>query len=123
MHSPLVGDLRDIIENADVGRLKDLLAGERAKALLQQTYGGSDEGLDACGLFSGTLPLLHAAKQPRGPRRADRRGYLFHGSESFSIIYKALQVIVFRPHVVDECEDDETTLPIGIAPCLARSTP
>ncbi|CAM9952608.1 unnamed protein product, partial [Ectocarpus sp. 8 AP-2014] len=46
-------DLRDVIENADLGRLEDLLTGERAKERLRQTYGGSDGGLDTCALFKG----------------------------------------------------------------------
>lgn len=59
-------DLRDIIEKGDIERVEELLAGERAKVLLTQTYGGSDGGIDTSGLFSGTLPLQHAARLGEG---------------------------------------------------------
>lgn len=74
-------DLRDIIENGENERLRQLLAGERAEALLTRKYGGraGEGGADASGLYSGTLPLLHAA---------------IRGQEvTFGVISDALQVI------------------------------
>lgn len=62
----LEADIRDIIEEGNCDLLKRLLKGESAEELVLETkYGGSDDGPDLSGLYSGTSPLLHAARRGR----------------------------------------------------------
>lgn len=77
----LKDELRDIIEEGNHERL-ELLQGDGARELVETKYGGSNGGADMTDLYSGTLPLLHAARRGR-PR-------------IFSALLKYLEVCVKR---------------------------
>lgn len=72
------GELRCLIETGSPEDLQVFLTVERADALLTQTYGGNDGNVDDNGLYSGTYPLLHAARSGR--------------EKTFSVVLQAAEV-------------------------------
>lgn len=78
-------NLRSMIENGKdkdkdkhLKRLERFLASEGADKLLRKTYGGDRWDADTNGLYSGTSPLLHAARCGR--------------EAAFSVVVNALKV-------------------------------